>query len=806
MTGTGPHENAPPGTAMTIAPSRSDPVAAGDDPLARYRRAANYLSAAQIYLQDNVLLAEPLRPTHIKERLLGHWGTCPGINLVYAHLNRLARERDANVLLITGPGHGAAANLANLYLEGTLGEFYPEYGHGRDGLERFVRAFSWPGGFPSHLSPPVPGTIHEGGELGYALSTAFGAALDNPDLLVACIVGDGEAETGPTATAWHGAKFLDPATSGAVLPILHLNEFKISSPTIFATMTDAELDDLFTGYGYAPILVDVEAAGEPDVIMAEAVDQAYEAIRLIQREARAGAVERWQWPIILLRSPKGWTGPAEIDGVPVEGTYRSHQVPAKDARTNPAHLAVLETWLRSYRPEELFDADGQPEPDILASCPEGDRRLGMNPHTRGWERRRPLGLPPLREHVCVVARPGSTIASALEQAGAFLADVLRHSESERNFRIVCPDETSSNLLGAVFSATDRAYAWPVDEEWARDSHLSPGGRVMEILSEHSCQGWLQGYLQTGRHGLFPCYEAFVTIVDSMANQYGKWLKMSAETPWREPVPSLTYLLTSDTWRQDHNGFSHQGPGFINSLLTKKGSIVRIYLPPDANTLVSTLNHCLASTGYINLVIATKQPLPQWLTMEEAIAHNDAGASIWAWAGQGDAEQPDVVLAGAGNVPTIEVLAAAKLLREELPELAVRVVNVVDLLVLDSVAGHPHRMDDEEFARLFTANCPVIFNFHGYPSAIHQLIYKRSHPQRFHVRGYVEEGTTTTPFDMLARNQTSRYHILMEALRRVSGFSSRAAPIIERYERKLREHRRYIEQEGVDPPEIRDWAW
>jgi xylulose-5-phosphate/fructose-6-phosphate phosphoketolase len=791
---------------MTIAPSRSDPVAAGDDPLARYRRAANYLSAAQIYLQDNVLLAEPLRPTHIKERLLGHWGTCPGINLVYAHLNRLARERDANVLLITGPGHGAAANLANLYLEGTLGEFYPEYGHGRDGLERFVRAFSWPGGFPSHLSPPVPGTIHEGGELGYALSTAFGAALDNPDLLVACIVGDGEAETGPTATAWHGAKFLDPATSGAVLPILHLNEFKISSPTIFATMTDAELDDLFTGYGYAPILVDVEAADDPDIVMAEAVDQAYETIRRIQREARAGAVERWQWPIILLRSPKGWTGPAEIDGVPVEGTYRSHQVPAKDARTNPAHLAVLETWLRSYRPEELFDADGQPEPDILASCPEGDRRLGMNPHTRGWERRRPLGLPPLREHVCVVARPGSTIASALEQAGAFLADVLRHSESERNFRIVCPDETSSNLLGAVFSATDRAYAWPVDEEWARDSHLSPGGRVMEILSEHSCQGWLQGYLQTGRHGLFPCYEAFVTIVDSMANQYGKWLKMSAETPWREPVPSLTYLLTSDTWRQDHNGFSHQGPGFINSLLTKKGSIVRIYLPPDANTLVSTLNHCLASTGYINLVIATKQPLPQWLTMEEAIAHNDAGASIWAWAGQGDAEQPDVVLAGAGNVPTIEVLAAAKLLREELPELAVRVVNVVDLLVLDSVAGHPHRMDDEEFARLFTANCPVIFNFHGYPSAIHQLIYKRSHPQRFHVRGYVEEGTTTTPFDMLVRNQTSRYHIVMEALRRVSGFSSRAAPIIERYERKLREHRRYIEQEGVDPPEIRDWTW
>ncbi len=774
--------------------------------IARYRRATNYLTAAQIYLQDNVFLAEPLRPTHIKERLLGHWGTCPGINLVYAHLNRLVRERDANALLITGPGHGAAANLANLYLEGTLGEYYREYGHGRDGLERFVRAFSWPGGFPSHLSPPVPGTIHEGGELGYALSTAFGAALDTPDLLVACIVGDGEAETGPTATAWHGTKFLDPATSGAVLPILHLNGFKISSPTVFATMTDVELHELFTGYGYEPILVDVETAADPDAVMAEAIDRAYEAIRRIQHAARSGAVDRWRWPVILLRSPKGWTGPEEIDGVPVAGTFRAHQVPAKDARTNPVHLAVLETWLRSYRPEELFDADGFPEPDILATCPVGERRLGMNPHTRGWERRRPLDLPLLPDHGCAVPRPGGTTASALEHAGAYLADVLRRSESERNFRIVCPDETSSNLLGAVFAATGRAYARPVAAAWAHDAHLSPTGRVMEMLSEHTCQGWLQGYLQTGRHGIFPCYEAFVTIVDSMANQYAKWLKMSAETPWRQPVPSLTYLLTSDTWRQDHNGYSHQGPGFVNSLLTKKGSIVRIYLPPDANTLVSTLGHCLASAGYINLVIATKQPLPQWLSMDEAIAHNDAGASIWPWAGHGDPERPDVVLAGAGNVPTIEVLAAAKLLREEIPDLSVRVVNVVDLLVLDSVAGHPHRMDDAEFERLFTADRPVIFNFHGYPSAIHQLIYKRANPGRFHVRGYVEEGTTTTPFDMLVRNQTSRYHLLIEALRRASGIASRAAPIIERYERKLREHRRFIEQEGVDPPEIRDWTW
>jgi xylulose-5-phosphate/fructose-6-phosphate phosphoketolase len=775
-------------------------------PVTRYRRATNYLAAVQIYLQDNVLLDEPLRSTHIKDRLLGHWGTCPGINLVYAHLNRLIRERDANILLITGPGHGAAANLANLYLEGTLSEFYPELTRDRNGLERFVRAFSWPGGFPSHLSPPVPGTIHEGGELGYALATAFGAALDNPDLIVACIVGDGEAETGPTATAWHSTKFLDPATSGAVLPILHLNGFKISSPTIFATMTDTELTDLFTGYGYAPHIVDIDTVEDPDAVMAEAMDRAYDAIRAIQSDARTGRIERWRWPVLLLRSPKGWTGPVAIDGVPIAGTFRAHQVPAKDAQTNPAHLAVLETWLRSYQPEELFDADGCPEPDILALCPTGMQRIGMNPHTRGWQLRRALELPPLADFDLPMRGPGQTTASALERAGTYLAEVLRRSERERNLRIVCPDETTSNLLGAVFTATDRAYTWPVEEAAAKDADLAPTGRVMEILSEHTCQGWLQGYLQTGRHGLFPCYEAFVTIVDSMANQYGKWLKMSAETPWREPVPSLTYLLTSDTWRQDHNGYSHQGPGFINSLLTKKGSIVRIYLPPDANSLVSTLDHCLRSAGYINLVIATKQLLPQWLTMDEATTHNEAGASIWPWAGNGDSERPDVILAAAGNVPTIEALAAAKTLREELPQLAVRVVNVVDLLVLDSVAGHPHRMDDAEFERLFTADRPVIFNFHGYPSAIHQLIYKRTNPQRFHVRGYVEEGTTTTPFDMLVRNQTSRYHLVIEALRRAAGISSRAAPIIERYERKLREHRRFIEAEGVDPPEIRDWSW
>lgn len=793
--------------------SQSDPTpaatteAAGDrTALLRYHRAANYLAVAQIYLKDNVLLTEPLRPTHIKDRLLGHWGTCPGINFIYAHLNRLIREREANILLITGPGHGAAANLANLYLEGTLSEFYPELTRDRNGLERFVRSFSWPGGFPSHLSPPVPGTIHEGGELGYALSTAFGAALDNPDLLVACIVGDGEAETGPTATAWHGTKFLDPATSGAVLPIVHLNGYKISSPSIYATMTNAELIDLFEGYGYIPFIVDVAAVEDPDAAMAGAMDRACDTIDEIQRRARIGERDRWQWPVLILRSPKGWTGPAEIDGIAIAGTFRAHQVPAKDAASNPEHLQILETWLRSYGPEELFDADGRPAPDILATCPDGERRIGMNSRTRGWQLRQPLDLPPLHQFALSLERPGATTASALECAGGYLAEVLRQSESGRNFRIVCPDELASNLLGAVFTATDRAFAWPVEAEIARDAHLAPDGRVMEMLSEHTCQGWLQGYLQTGRHGLFPCYEAFVTIVDSMANQYAKWLKMSAETPWREPVPSLTYLLTSDTWRQDHNGYSHQGPGFINTLLTKKSSVVRIYLPPDANTLVSTIDHCLASTGYINLVIATKQPLPQWLTMDEAIAHNAAGASIWPWAGHGDPERPDVVLAAAGNVPTIEAVAASRLLNEALPEVAVRVVNVVDLLVLDSIAGHPHRMDDSEFERLFTVDRPVIFNFHGYPSAIHQLIYKRANPQRFHVRGYVEEGTTTTPFDMLVRNQTSRYHLVIEALRRVPGFSSRAAPIIERYDRKLREHRRYIETEGVDPPEIRDWTW
>ena len=775
------------------------------DQLRQYLRAANYLAAAQIYLKDNALLTEPLRLEHVKDRLLGHWGTTPGINLVWTHLNRLIIEHDASVMLVTGPGHGAPANLANLYLEGSIGHFYEQYPTNAEGLSRLVRDFSWPGGFPSHLNPQVPGTIHEGGELGYALATAFGAALDNPDLIVACIVGDGEAETGPTATAWHGLKYLDPVTSGAVLPVLHLNGFKISSPTIFSTMTDEELTELFSGYGWAPRIVDGD---DLEAAMYDAVEWSWQGIRAIQDAARGGeTVERPAWPMLILRSPKGWTGPAEVDGVPVEGRYRAHQVPAAKASTDQGHLQALEDWLRSYQPETLF-VDGCPVDDIQACIPQGDRRMGMSPHTCGWTQMRSLATPPLADYAMAIDGRGGTVTSALQHAGAWLREVMERSADDRNFRIVCPDEMSSNLLNAVFEATGRAYAWPVAPELANDSVLQPDGRVMEILSEHTCQGWLQGYLQTGRYGLFPCYEAFVEIVDSMVNQYAKWLKMSQESPFRQPVPSLNYLLTSDTWRQDHNGYSHQGPGFINALLNKKGSITRIYLPPDANTLVSTLDHCLKSTGYINLVVATKQPLPQWLTMDEAIRHCDAGASVWEWASHGDMANPDVVIASAGNIPTIEALAAARLLREHLPELSVRVVNVVDLLVLDSGGGprHPHSLGEEEFASVFTADKPVIFDFHGYPTAIHQLIYRRPNPGRFHVRGYIEEGTTTTPFDMLVRNHTSRYHLAREALRRAPGIASRAAPIIDLLDGKLREHETYITRHGVDMPEIRDWTW
>jgi len=774
--------------------------------LERYWRAVNYLAAAQIYLKANVLLEEPLHPDHIKDRLLGHWGTCPGINLIYAHLNRLIKKTDASVLLVTGPGHGAAANLANTYLEGTLTEFYPELTQDRAGLERFVKAFSWPGGFPSHLNPALPGVIHEGGELGYALATAFGAVLDNPDLIAACIVGDGEAETGPTASAWHSNKFLNPATDGAVLPILHLNGFKISNPTIFGTMTDEELGKLFTGYGYAVRIV--SESPRINAEMEKALLRAYATIHKIQSASQNGhALERPRWPMIILRTPKGWTGPKEIDGQKMEGSFHSHQVVGKDLKTNPAHLQIVEQWLRSYRPQELFDEQGRAAKDIRAFCPKGARRMALNPHTFGGKIRQPLNLPPLHDHAIEIKNPGSTRASSVEQFGKYLRDLIQRNEPRRNFRIFCPDELESNRLGAVLDVTSRQYNWPLP---AAAEHITRDGRVMEVLSEHNCQGWLQGYLLTGRHGLFPCYEAFVTIVDGMMNQYAKFLKSSLEVPWRKPISSLNYLLTSESWRQDHNGYSHQGPGFINNLLTKKGHIYRIYLPPDANCLLSTMDHCLKSTNYINLVVAGKNPMPQWLSMDEAIEHCRVGASVWRWASINHGEDPEIVLAGCGDNLTLEIMAAAQILRDEVPNWRVRVVNVTDLMVLGIPQKYPHGLDEGRFQRLFPLGAPVIFNFHGYTAAIKQLVWERPESFRFDINGYREEGTTTTPFDMQVRNKTSRYHVVIQAAKKIAArtppVAAHAEELIRKYEIKLREHHRFIRAESIDPPEIANWQW
>jgi xylulose-5-phosphate/fructose-6-phosphate phosphoketolase len=792
------------GKAASLSP---DKVAALD----AYWRAANYLGAAQVYLQANFLLEEPLRPEHIKPRLLGHWGTVPGINFVYAHLNRLIRTEDASILLITGPGHGAPANLANLYLEGSLAEFYPEYAHGRDGLGRLVRAFSWPGGFPSHLTPGTPGTIHEGGELGYALATAFGAAFDNPDLIVACVVGDGEAETGPTATAWHSTKFLNPATDGAVLPILHLNGYKISSRTVYGSMSEDELRALFTGYGYEPLFVDTPA--NPDDRegahhrMAAALDSAYRSIRAIQEAARDGRpVEKPRWPVVVFRSPKGWTGIRELDGEPVEGSYRSHQVPTDDVRKSPEHLRALEGWLRSYRPAELFDAAGRPVREILATCPRGEQRMGMNPHAYGGNLRKELRRPDFKAFAVPVRERGAERRADTKELAKYLAEVVRLDGADANFRVVCPDEMSSNRLDAVFGATRREFEWPTDPH---DEGIGPRGRVLEILSEHTCQAWLQGYLLSGRHGLFPCYEAFVSIIDSMMGQYAKFLKQSEEIPWRKPVSSFTYLLSSEGWRQDHNGYSHQMPGFINTLLNKKARNVRIYLPPDANCLLSTLDHCLTSTDKINLVIASKQPMPQWLPVAEADAHCRAGASVWEWAGHAGAN-PDVVLVCSGVYPTAEVLAAAWHLRRDLPELRVRVVSVTDLLILEPDTYHPHGLTPERFDELFTPDRPVVYNFHGYPSAVEQLLFHRPRNGRFTVNGYREEGTTTTPFTLLAMNGVDRYHVLVQAVRAAApgnpAVAAKADRLIDRYEGKLAAARAFAEEHGEDPPEITAWAW
>lgn len=778
-----------------------------------YWRAANYLAAAQIYLRDNFLLERPLRPEDIKPRLLGHWGTCPGLNFVYAHLNRLILARDdADVLLVTGPGHGAPAIFANLFLEMSLAEFYPEFTRDRAGLSRLVAQFSWPGGLPSHLFPGTPGVINEGGELGYALATAFGAAFDNPHLLVACVVGDGEAETGPTAAAWHSVKFLDAAHDGAVLPILHLNGYKISSKTVFAAMSDRELASLFEGYGYDVSFVDIGGPGA-DVdaahrAMARTLDEVHAAVRAIQAEARRGVGRGVpEWPLIVLRSPKGWTGIRTLHGKPVEGSFRSHQVPAEDVRKDLEQLRALEGWLRSYGPEALFGPDGVPAPPVLENCPLDDRRMGMNPHANGGRLRRELDLPDFRSYAVSVERPGAIRRGDTAVLAEYLRDVVCRNEAARNFRIVCPDEMTSNRLSAVFEATARQFEPPAADG---DDFMARSGRVLEILSEHTCQGWLQGYLLTGRHGLFPCYEAFAPIVDSMMNQYAKFLKMAGETPWRAPVSSLNYLLSSEGWRQDHNGYSHQGPGFINNLLTKKARNVRIYLPPDANCLLCTVDHCLTSKDKINLVIASKQPMPQWLPMDRAIRHCVAGASVWEWASADGGADPDVVLACSGVYPTTEVLAAAWLLRRELPGLRVRVVNVTDLLILEPDSFHPHGLTPQGFDKLFTPDRPVVYNFHGYPSAVKQLLFERPRHERFQINGYVEEGTTTTPFTLLAMNGVDRYRVLQQAVRaatkRNPAVAAAANDVIDRFERKRAEALAFAEAHGEDPEDIAGWQW
>ncbi|MCY0923035.1 phosphoketolase family protein [Streptomyces sp. H27-G5] len=776
-----------------------------DQGLGAYRRAADYVAAALIHLQDNVLLGEPLRPEHLKPRLLGHWGTCPGITLVYGALNRLIRQRDADVLLVTGPGHGAPAVHANLWLEATHAAYDPALSRDADGLRELSRRYCAPDGFPSHLSPAVPGTLHEGGELGYALATAFGAALDAPGRLVACLVGDGEAETGPTAGAWHSSKYLDPATSGAVLPFLHLNGYKISSPTLFATMTDGELTDLFRGYGWDPRIVDVTS--DPDGrALVEAVADAHTSITAIQGRARSGTSPepRPRWPMIVLRSLKGQGAPAEVEGVRIEGTFHAHQVPLPDAHEDPEQLRALEAWLRSYRPEELFDAQGRPVPEVTASCPDGDRRIGMQAAADGGRLRRPLDLPALAPYaVALKGGPGRTAASANKVLADWLTEIFRRTSERRDFRVVSPDELASNKLDAVLEATDRALTWPVDEY---AEHLARDGRVMETLSEHNCQGWLQGYLLTGGHGLFPTYEAFASIVDSMLNQYAKWLKTSREVPWRSPVSSLTYLLTSEGWRQEHNGYSHQGFGFINNLLTQKNEVTGVYLPPDANTLLVTMERLLDETGKVNVVVSGKHEAAQWLGLDEARAHCAAGASTWDWASHGGGGEPELVLACAGGIPTVETLAAVSLLRDDLPDALIRVVNIVDLCALAPADRHPNGMPDDRFRALFGTDTPVVLDFHGYPSAVHQLLHGRPHPDRFHVRGYVEEGTTSTPYDLLAANGTSRHDLAIAALHHLERRHPQAPALAARHAAERDRIRAELRRTGVDPAEITDWRW
>jgi len=767
----------------------------------RWWRAANYLSVGQIYLLDNPLLRLPLEPEHVKPRLLGHWGTTPGLNFVYAHMNRVIRSRDLDCIYVMGPGHGGPAAVANAYLEGTYSEVYPHIGMNEEGMRRLFRQFSFPGGIPSHVAPETPGSIHEGGELGYALAHAYGAAFDNPDLVVCCIVGDGEAETGPLATGWHSNKFLNPATDGAVLPILHLNGYKIANPTILARIGDEELTSLLEGYGHSVHWVSGHDPAEMHGLMAAALDRMLDEIAAIQRRARTeGERSRPRWPILVLRTPKGWTGPKEVDGLPTEGTWRSHQVPLAEVRTNRSHREALEAWMRSYRPEELFDAEGTPDADLAELAPIGERRMSANRHANGGSLLRELELPDFRHYSVEVARPAQGLSEATRVLGGYLRDVIRANPA--NFRIFGPDETASNRLSAVFEATDRQ--WEA-EVLSTDDHLATSGRVMEVLSEHQCQGWLEGYLLTGRHGLFNCYEAFIHIIDSMFNQHAKWLKTTRAIPWRRPIGSLNYLLSSHVWRQDHNGFSHQDPGFIDHVVNKKAEIIRVYLPPDTNCLLSVADHCLRSRHYVNVIVAGKQPALDYLSIEDALLHCTRGVGIWDWASN-DQGDPEVVMACCGDVPTLETLAAVDILRRELPDLRVRVVNVVDLMRLEPDTEHPHGLSEVEFDALFTTNRPVIFAYHGYPWLIHRLTYRRANHPNLHVRGYKEEGTTTTPFDMVMLNDLDRFHLVMDVIDRVPGLGSHAARLRQDMADQRVRCRAYTRAEGEDPPEIRDWVW
>jgi xylulose-5-phosphate/fructose-6-phosphate phosphoketolase len=765
-------------------------------------RAANYLSVGQIYLLDNPLLREPLRLEHVKPRLLGHWGTTPGLNLVYAHLNRAIGLRDLQVVYVTGPGHGGPGLVANAWLDGTYSEVYGDITRDERGMRHLFRQFSFPGGIPSHVAPETPGSIHEGGELGYALVHAYGAAFDNPELLVCCVIGDGEAETGPLAASWHSNKFLNPARDGAVLPILHLNGYKIANPTVLARIPETELRSLLEGYGYAPRFVEGDDPAVVHRIMAEVLDGALDDIAAIQRRARAGrGVERPRWPVIVLRTPKGWTGPAEVDGVAVEGTFRAHQVPISGFATRTDHLRLLEDWMRSYRPEELFTAEGCPVDGIVALAPHGERRMSASPHANGGGLLRDLHLPDFREYGVPVERPGTVSSEATRVLGRFLRDVVLANPD--NFRVFGPDETASNRLGDILSATDRAWMAQIV---AGDDHLDPDGRVMEVLSEHLCQGWLEGYLLTGRHGLFNCYEAFIHIIDSMFNQHAKWLKTSRRIPWRRPIASLNYLLSSHVWRQDHNGFSHQDPGFIDHVVNKSAEIIRVYLPPDANTLLSVADHCLRSRDYVNVIVAGKQPALDYLSIDDAVVHCTRGIGIWSWASNDAGAEPDVVLACAGDTPTVETLAAAALLREHLPDLRVRVVNVVDLMRLQPESEHPHGLSDAGFDAMFTTRRPVIFAYHGYPWLIHRLTYRRQNHDNIHVRGYKEEGTTTTPFDMVMLNDLDRFHLVTDVIDRVPGLGERAAHLRQdMVDRRVRA-RAYTRAHGDDEPEVRDWVW